>query len=88
MTYQMNNDDQQQPQAGGFNGGFRGGFRGGNGGGFRNSGPRQMVDVSAMNIKCADCGAAVTQLPFQPDPNRLNSIRCRDCLRKSRPARF
>lgn len=78
MTYQ--NDDGQ-------GGGFRGGNRGGFGGGF-NRAPRQLIDVSALNIKCADCGAAVAQLPFQPDPARLNTIRCRDCLRKSRPPRY
>ena len=73
MTYQ--NDDFQ----GGNSGGFRGGY---------NRAPRPMVDVTAMNIKCCDCGTAITQLPFNPDPNRLNTIRCRDCLRKSRPPRY
>lgn len=79
MTYQQ--DDSQ-------GGGFRGGNSGGRGFGGYNRAPRPMVDVSALNIKCADCGAAVTQLPFQPDPARLNTIRCRDCLRKSRPPRY
>ncbi|MBI5465803.1 MAG: hypothetical protein HY974_00770 [Candidatus Kerfeldbacteria bacterium] len=78
MTYQQ--DDSQGGSRGGYSGGFRGGFH--------NRPPRQMVDVSAMNIKCADCGAAITELPFQPDPNRLNTLRCRDCLRKSRPPRY
>lgn len=50
------------------------------GGGFQ----RQMFDVSAMNIKCRDCGTAITQLPFEPDPARLDSLRCQDCLRKFR----
>jgi len=52
---------------------------------------REMIDVSGMNIKCKDCGAAITELPFTPDPNRIDSIRCRDCLRKfreSRPRRY
>lgn len=82
MTYQNNQ--------GGFGGGSRGGFGGGNRGGF-GGGPRQpqpLIDVTNLNITCADCGAPVTQLPFQPDPARLNTIRCRDCLRKSRPARY
>jgi len=78
MTYQ--ND---APQGGGSQG-YSGGFRGG----YQNRPPRQMVDVTAMNIKCADCGAAITELPFQPDPNRLTTLRCRDCLRKSRPPRY
>ena len=41
-----------------------------------------MIDVSAMNLKCAECGADITQLPFQPDPSR--SVYCRDCNRKRR----
>jgi hypothetical protein len=52
---------------------------------------RQMHDVSGMNIKCRDCGTAIDQLPFQPDPARLDTIRCQDCMRKyreSRPRRF
>lgn len=52
---------------------------------------RQMYDVSDMNIKCRDCGAAITQLPFQPDPARIDTIRCQECMRKyrdSRPGRF
>ncbi len=56
-------------------------------GGFK----REMIDVKDMNIKCKDCGAEITELPFQPDPNRLDSIRCRECLKKfrdSRPRRF
>lgn len=45
---------------------------------------RQMFDVSEMNIKCRDCGTPITQLPFNPDPSRLDTIRCQDCLRKFR----
>lgn len=32
--------------------------------------------------KCAECGAAITELPFEPDPSRLEQLRCRDCHRK------
>ncbi|MBU3925003.1 hypothetical protein KKB43_02320 [Patescibacteria group bacterium] len=59
----------------------------GNQGGFQ----KQMFDVANMNIKCKDCGTPITQLPFNPDPARLDSIRCKDCMRKfrdSRPSRF
>ena len=52
----------------------------GAGGGFQ----RQMFDVSKMNIKCRDCGTEITQLPFNPDPARIDSIRCQDCMRKFR----
>lgn len=87
MTYQ-DNDNQGGSWSGNDQGGSRGGFRGrsGGGGGF-NRAPRQMVDVSAMGIKCATCGNEIKELPFQPDPARLNSILCRDCLRKNRPPR-
>jgi len=50
-----------------------------------------MFDVSKMNIKCRDCATPITQLPFNPDPARLDSIRCQDCMRKfreQRPRRF
>jgi len=52
---------------------------------------RQIHDVSDMNIKCMDCGVDINQLPFQPDPARLDSLRCKDCMRKyreSKPRRF
>lgn len=52
------------------------------GGGF--GGPRQMFDVTAMNLKCADCGVAITQLPFQPSGDR--PVYCRDCNKKRRAA--
>lgn len=44
----------------------------------------QRFDVSDMNIKCCDCGTPITQLPFPPDPARLDSVRCQDCMRKFR----
>lgn len=45
-------------------------------------GQRQMFDVTSMNLKCANCGAAITELPFQPSPDR--PVYCRDCNRKRR----
>lgn len=51
------------------------------GGGFNRT-PRPMNDVSGMNLKCASCGTAITELPFTPDPER--PVYCRDC-NKSRP---
>lgn len=44
--------------------------------------PRQMHDVSDMGLKCAGCSAAITELPFQPNPDR--PVYCRDC-NKNRP---
>ena len=36
--------------------------------------PRQMVKGS---WKCADCGEEITELPFEPDPDR--PIYCKEC---------
>jgi len=61
---------------------------GAQGGGFAPRAPRQMVDVSAMNITCSVCGAPIKELPFNPDPNRLNTLKCRACLKPAGPRRF
>jgi CxxC-x17-CxxC domain-containing protein len=29
--------------------------------------------------QCAKCGAAITELPFQPDEARLDKLLCRNC---------
>ncbi len=50
----------------------------------RGFGQRQMFDVSSMNIKCCECGVEIKELPFNPDPNRIDQIRCRECMRKRR----
>jgi len=36
--------------------------------------------------KCSECGAEITELPFEPDGTR--PVYCRDCYRKRRPERF
>lgn len=46
--------------------------------------PRQMHDVSALGIKCAECGTAINELPFEPRGDR--DIYCRDCNSNRRPA--
>jgi len=43
--------------------------------------PRQMF---SGNWKCSMCGADITELPFNPDPSRLDQLKCRDCHRKSK----
>jgi CxxC-x17-CxxC domain-containing protein len=52
--------------------------------------PRQLHDVSAMNLKCADCSVDIKELPFQPSTDR--PVYCRDCNKKRRasfgPSRF
>lgn len=52
--------------------------RGGSRGGF-NRGPRQMFSV---NLTCASCGTAITELPFQPSGDK--PVYCRECLRARR----
>lgn len=42
-------------------------------------GSRQMFTVDE---KCADCGSAITQLPFQPTSGR--PLYCTNCLRNNR----
>ncbi len=41
--------------------------------------PRQMFKG---NWKCAECGADITELPFEPSPDR--PIYCRECHQKRR----
>lgn len=45
--------------------------------------PRKMFQVDQ---KCADCGAEIKELPFQPRPD--SKVYCRDCYAKNRPPRF
>ena len=49
----------------------------------RNFPPREMVKG---NWNCADCGTEITELPFEPSPDR--PIYCRDCWSKRRTQRF
>ena len=39
------------------------------------------------NWACKDCGKEITELPFEPDPARLDQLRCRDCYRPKRSFR-
>ena len=48
-------------------------------------GERQMIDVRHLNLKCADCGTEITELPFEPTSAR--PVYCGDCNRKRRPPR-
>lgn len=86
----MFDDDNQQSsdvsQQGGYQGGGyqqrSGGYqRGGSGGGF-NRPMRQMYDVTSLNLTCAQCNTAITELPFQPSSDR--PVYCRDCNRARR----
>lgn len=46
-------------------------------------GQRKMYDVSHLGLKCASCGVAITELPFQPSSDR--PVYCRECARKRNP---
>lgn len=46
---------------------------------------RGMVDVRHLNLKCADCGKEIDELPFEPSSDR--PVYCGDCNRKRRPPR-
>jgi hypothetical protein len=46
---------------------------------------RQMFDITAMGITCAECGAAITQLPFEPtqkEDGTYGKLYCYDCNKK------
>ncbi len=45
----------------------------------RNNGPRQMFEG---NWTCGSCGKNIDKLPFNPDPSRVGSLKCRDCFAK------
>lgn len=49
-----------------------------------NQGTRQRVQG---NWTCAECGTQITSLPFEPDPNRVNQLKCSNCHSKSNPRR-
>ncbi len=51
------------------------------GGGF-GRGPRPERQMYQVNLTCADCGCAITQLPFQPSGDK--PVYCSNCLRSRR----
>lgn len=50
----------------------------------RSFGPRP--EPVKGNWKCSECAAEITELPFNPAPDR--PIYCKDCWRKNNPKRF
>lgn len=46
---------------------------------FNNQGPRKMYPG---NWVCSKCEKPITELPFEPDPTRLDKLLCRDCHRE------
>jgi len=52
---------------------------------FQNRPPRQMFDISDLNITCAECGTPIKELPFQPtkkEDGTYGKLYCRDCNRQ------
>ena len=50
-------------------------------------GPRELIDVSDLNIVCAECGVKIDKLPFQPNKKEdgtFGDIFCFDCNKKRR----
>lgn len=39
------------------------------------------------NWSCGQCGASITELPFEPDPARAGGLTCKDCFKKKRDTR-
>lgn len=37
-----------------------------------------------VDTTCAKCGKHIDEVPFPPDPARVNEILCRDCHREKR----
>ncbi|PIU98605.1 hypothetical protein COS61_00495 [Candidatus Wolfebacteria bacterium CG03_land_8_20_14_0_80_40_12] len=52
-----------------------------NDGGQTGFGPRQMYKG---NWKCSKCGGEITELPFEPDPDKSDRLMCRDCFREKK----
>ncbi len=53
--------------------------RGGSmGGGGMSRGPRAPRQMYSVNLTCASCNAAITELPFQPSGDK--PVYCKDCM--------
>jgi len=51
------------------------------GGGFGGGFQRRMYQG---NWQCSGCGTEITELPFEPRPDGVNSLFCRECYKKKR----
>jgi hypothetical protein len=48
----------------------------------RPMGPRTMVDISSFGITCAECGAPIDKLPFEPtkkEDGTFGRLYCYEC---------
>jgi hypothetical protein len=54
---------------------------------YQNRPQRQLFDVSDLGLTCAECGAEIKELPFQPtkrDDGTFGRIYCQECNRARR----
>ena len=51
-------------------------------GGGMSNGPRAPRQMFSVNLTCASCGIAITELPFQPSGDK--PVYCRTCLQARR----
>ena len=53
---------------------------------------REMFDITSLNITCAECGAAIDKLPFEPtkkEDGTFGKLYCYNCNKqraKNRPS--
>ena len=50
---------------------------------------RQMNDVSSLNLTCAECNTAITELPFMPNKREdgtYGRLYCYNCNKQRKPA--
>jgi CxxC-x17-CxxC domain-containing protein len=52
----------------------------------KNFAPREQREMVKGDWECSECGAKITELPFEPAPDR--PIYCRDCWRNRRDRKF
>lgn len=57
---------------------FRQEKRGDDRGGFNSRGPRAPRQMFQVSLTCADCGTAITELPFQPTGDK--PVYCKNCM--------
>jgi len=46
---------------------------------------KQMFDITALNITCAECGTPIAQMPFEPtlkDDGTYGKLYCYECNKK------
>lgn len=46
----------------------------------RNFAPKKMFQG---DWKCGQCDAQISELPFEPNPDRISDLKCRDCHKKA-----